>query len=398
MNITAVDRAIIDRVLDMEMPTAGLKEALGSQRQLRIKYGVDVTGPFMHIGHAVNLWLMRHFQDAGHKVVFLIGDFTTQIGDPTGKSAMRKEIASSEIESNAQRFIEQVSKILRTDEAVFEVRRNSEWYGSMRVDEFLRLLSMITHSRLIQRDMFQKRISDGSEIHMHELLYPVLQGYDSYMLQSDLTIVGSDQLFNELMGRFYQEKLGQKPQVVLTTRITPGTDGVQKQSKSIGNYIAVNDVPRDMYGKAMSIPDQLVRQYLEVYTEISIADVDRTCRAIEAGAENPVHAKKQLAMALVERYYGREIAEEEANWFSNTFSRKVTPKDIPSIRIVPGETLMLTLQRCMPEESSSEIRRLLRQGAVRLDDNKVNDGDPILNAAVGSILKIGKRRWFKFDS
>lgn len=397
MSIKAIDRSLLRRTVDMTVTPEELEKKLAKGEQLRIKYGVDVTGPFMHIGHAVNLWLMRHFQEAGHKVVFLIGDFTTLIGDPTGKSATRKIIDRSEIDENAARFIEQVRQILLTDPGVFEIRRNSEWFGKMQVDEFLGLLSMVTHSRLIQRDMFQKRIAEGAEIYLHEMLYPILQGYDSYMLKSDMTIVGSDQLFNEIMGRFYQERLGQSPQLVLTTKITPGTDGLQKQSKSIGNYIAVNESPRDMYGKAMSIPDRLIRQYLEVYTEVALEEVDRMCGAIESGEANPVIAKKRLAAAIVERYYGKDTAEAEAQWFSNAFSAKVVPDDIPVLSIIAGETVMATLARVAPDESNSELRRLLKQGAVSLNERKVPPDATTLGATAGDVLKVGKRKWFRFE-
>lgn len=233
-------------------------------------YGTTRTGFALHIGHAVNLWAMREMQEHGHKVVFLIGDFTTQIGDPTGKSKTRPRLDQKQIERDAEGFIAQVSTILLTDPDVFEIRRNSEWWSSMSLGRFMELLSLVTHAKLIQRDMFQRRIALDSEIYMHELLYPILQGYDSYELDSDLTIVGTDQLFNEMMGRFYQERLGAKPQTVITTKITPGIDGREKQSKSLGNYIAVSDSPRDKFGKAMSLPDHLVAEFLHVYTLVPV--------------------------------------------------------------------------------------------------------------------------------
>jgi tyrosyl-tRNA synthetase len=251
----------------VEVHTAdALRAKLTGQRPLRIKYGVDVTAPFLHIGHAVNLWAMRELQDAGHKVLLLIGDFTTSIGDPTGRADARPVIAADQIERDAEGFIQQAGQVLRTDPEVFEVRRNSEWWAAMPVSRFMALLAEVTHARLIQREMFQRRIAAGGEIYLHELLYPVLQGYDSCELDSDLTIVGSDQLFNELMGRLLAERLGLTPQVVITTAITPGIDGRAKQSKSLGNYIAITDPPRQKFGKAMRLPDRLVADYLRVYT------------------------------------------------------------------------------------------------------------------------------------
>ena len=206
------DLDALARTTDQIVSLDELRSRLAGGRSLRIKYGVDVTAPFLHIGHAVNLWMMRHLQDGGHKVIFLIGDFTTRIGDPTGRNQSRRVIAQDQIEANARAFIEQVGMVLRTDPEVFEVRRNSEWYEPMPLGRFFDLLSMLTYQRLIQRDMFQKRIAAGREIFLHEMLYPVLQGYDSVMLQADLTIVGTDQLFNEMMGRFYQERTSQPPQ------------------------------------------------------------------------------------------------------------------------------------------------------------------------------------------
>ncbi|MDP7552581.1 MAG: tyrosine--tRNA ligase, partial [Nitrospinaceae bacterium] len=216
------------------------EELLKSGKQIRIKYGVDVTSPFLHIGHAVNLWMMRELQELGHKVIFLIGDFTTQIGDPTGRSDTRPIILREEIEKNAEEFIRQAKMVLRFDDPnLLEVRKNSEWFSEYSLSDFLKLLAMVTHARLISRDMFQRRIEKQEDIYMHEMIYPILQGYDSYVLESDLTIIGSDQLFNEMLGRFYQQKLGQKPQVIITTKITPGIDGKAKQSKSLDNYIGL---------------------------------------------------------------------------------------------------------------------------------------------------------------
>jgi tyrosyl-tRNA synthetase len=372
------------------------QEKLGTGRPLRIKYGVDVTAPFLHIGHAVNLWMMRDLQEHGHRVVFLVGDFTTRIGDPTDKEQTRGKIPAEEIDANAERYIEQVSQVLLTDSEVFEVRRNSEWYSAMGLEQFLELLTLVTHSRLIQRDMFQKRIAAQSEIYAHELLYPVLQGYDSYALESDITIVGTDQLFNELMGRFYQEKLGQAPQIVLTTKITPGIDGREKQSKSLGNYIALSDSPRDKFGKAMSIPDHLIRSYMEVYTLIPEREIEEVFEAIGRGVMNPMEAKRQLARSLVERYHGAQTAESEDEWFRKVFSEGQRPDKMPSVRVAPNEPVLEVLARCLPSKSRSELRRLVTAGAVRLDDRKLTDWEAPLGLDDRSgVLRVGKRAWFR---
>jgi tyrosyl-tRNA synthetase len=392
-----VDLSLLERSLESVYSDAEFKQKLALGRPLRIKYGVDVTGPLLHIGHAVNLWMMRALQECGHVVVLLIGDFTTRIGDPTGKSQTRRQIDRSDIEANSSRFLEQVGRILLKDPEVFEIRRNTEWYDRMSLDGFMGLLSMVTHSRLIQRDMFQKRIAEQSEIHMHEILYPVLQGYDSVELDSDLTIVGTDQLFNELMGRFFQERLGKAPQVVMTTRITPGTDGVEKQSKSLGNYIAIDDTPRDKFGKIMSIPDFLIVPYLEVYTTVPLDEAASLARGLEAGTLNPKHAKQRLASAIVDRYHGAEAAAAEARWFEETFSRRETPADVSRVRVERGAKLLAVLQACMPSESKTALRRLVEEGAVRVGERKLEDPDAPLDLEPAAVLRVGKRRWYSIE-
>ena len=375
---------------------AELRARLSAGRPLRIKYGVDVTAPFLHLGHAVNLWAMREMQQAGHKVVLLIGDFTTRIGDPTGKSATRPVIAAAQIERGAEQFVRQASKVLLTDPAVLEIRRNSQWWAPMRLERFLSLLAEVTHARLIQRDMFQARMSGGGEIRMHELLYPVLQGYDSAELASDLTIVGTDQHFNELMGRFIQERLGSQPQVVITTSMTPGTDGRAKQSKSLGNYIALSDTARDMYGKAMKLPDHLATLYLRHYTMMPLAQIAGLDAAIAAGELNPMEAKRLLGHALVERYHGGGAAEQEAEWFSRVFSGRAVPADVPVITVAdPNLTLLELLRHCLPAASGTELRRLIADGSVRLDGvRKLTDPDQRHPLSSGNVVRIGKRRWF----
>lgn len=374
-----------------------LKEKLSSGKQLRIKYGVDVTAPFLHIGHAVNLWAMRELQDAGHKVIFLVGDFTTRIGDPTGKSRTRPVIDRAKIEEDADDFIRQATAILRADPEVFEIRRNSEWWESMPLDRFIQLLSFATHAKLIQRDMFQDRIERNAEIHMHEILYPILQGYDSYELKSDMTIVGTDQSFNELMGRFYQERLGTSPQVVVTTAITHGTDGREKQSKSMGNYIALRDSPRDKYGKAMRLKDELVGEFLRVYTFVPLDEIAAMQKAMSAGTLNPMRAKQALGRALVERYHGAEAAREEEQWFTQVFSQRSVPDDIPEVRLAdPNATLLEILKACLPGESSSGLRRLIQQDAISVaGEKKLTDPDQRHPVSSGDTVRVGKRRWFR---
>jgi tyrosyl-tRNA synthetase len=379
-----------------------LLDKLAAGKKLRIKYGVDVTAPFLHLGHAVNLWMMRWLQERGHKVDFLIGDFTTQIGDPTGKSKTRKVIEPEAIEANAQEFIRQVSLVLLTDPDVFEVHRNGDWFNKMSLGDFFKLAGRITHGHLVTRKMFQKRIAAGEPIHMHEFLYPVLQGWDSAVLESDLTIVGNDQLFNEMMGRTFQQQEGQDPQAIITTKITPGLCGKEKQSKSLGNFIAITDSPRDKFGKVMSLPDELVSQWFLVYTDVPLETLDQ-----ELVLRNPMAAKTNLAAKIVERWHGKEVAEAERKWFKETFSKKSLPESIPQIVVTQSTSLLELLQKCKPESSNGDLRRLLKQGAVKLIDTRNKDHvehklalDDLnntwdLSCASPAVLKIGKRTWIK---
>jgi tyrosyl-tRNA synthetase len=368
---------------------------LASERQLRIKYGVDVTAPHLHIGHAVNLWMMRWLQDLGHKVVFLIGDATTRIGDPTGKNTLRPVIPSEEIEANAQAFLAQARMVLRYDTPeLYEVRRNSEWYERMSAAELTHLLSMVTYGRLVSRDMFKERMQQGQDIHMHELMYPVLQGYDSVAVESDLTIIGSDQLFNEMMGRFYQERLGRAPQVIVTTTITPGLDGKAKQSKSLGNYVGLSHSPRDKFGRVMTLPDHLIIRYLEVYTEVPLHRVTEIAKVI---GDDPMKWKLFLAHEIVARYHGCEIADQEQEWFLQTFSARETPQDISEIQVQAGEQLAFdVVERYFGvQRSRSQVRRLFEQGAVSLNGKALRQVDQEILVHDGDVLRVGKRTWFR---
>lgn len=371
-----------------------LQQLLDSGRQLRIKYGVDLTAPHLHIGHAVNLWMMRQLQDLGHKVLFLIGDVTTRIGDPTGRNSLRPLISPAEIEANAQEFMAQAHMVLRCDDPDrYEVHRNSEWYEQMTAAELLRLLSMVTYGRLTSRDMFRERIQQGLEIHIHEMIYPALQGYDSFALQSDLTIIGSDQLFNEMMGRFYQERLGQPPQVIITTKITPGIHGKAKQSKSLGNYIGLGHSPRDMFGRVMTLPDHLILSYLEVYTDVPLQQVAEIAKQV---ADEPMKCKLFLAHEIVRRYHGTEVADQEQEWFLQTFSARKTPADIPEILVEPGEQSAFDLVKRFfhSQKSHRELRSLFEQGAVSLNEQVIRQEGQIVEVHDGDVFRVGKRTWF----
>lgn len=387
----------ISRVIDDVVSLDELKAMLDSGKKLNIKYGVDCTAPFLHLGHATNLWPMRRFQECGHKVIFLIGNFTSKIGDPTGRSATRKVLTDEEIEANAAEFIRQIGKVLITDNPdVFEIRRNAEWYDKMPLSRFIELCSMVTHTKMIKRDMFKKRIDEGNDIYINEMLYPVLQGYDSVMLESDLTIVGTDQLFNEMMGRFYQEKFGQVKQVVMTTKITKGLWGEDKQSKSIGNYVALTDTSKDMFGKVMTLTDDRILNWMEVYTDIDLEEINYIGQNIASGKMNPRDAKIRLAHAIVERYYGTAVADAEKAHFINTFSKRSFPADAPVVRLkADAIDLVSLIETCDGTVSRSQIRTLIKQGAVTLNGEKKTNHSEIIKLEPDNKLKIGKLKFFR---
>jgi len=382
------------RTIDSIVDEDGLRRRLERGEQLRIKYGVDLTAPDLHLGHAVNLWLMRHLQDHGHKVVFLLGDLTTQVGDPTGKSETRPVLSTEAIEANAQSFLDQVSIVLDTNPKFFEVRRNSEWFGAMPVAQLLSLFSVTTHAQLMARDMFRERIKQGREVALHELTYPVLQGYDSFAMKSDLTIVGSDQLFNETMGRQYQQRLGAQPQAIITTVITPGLDGGPKQSKSLGNYVALTDTPTDKFGKIMSLSDDLVNGWATAYTTLDQERVTRLDEDLSRGGRAARDAKMTVAEAVVERYHGIKAATEAREAFQSVFSGRADPEGIPDLLLADNTVSALRLLELVrPELSQSGRRRLLKQNAVRIDGQVVIDPEQSLSLHQGSIVRTGKRAW-----
>lgn len=396
--IKVIERAIdsFARTTEEIFSLDELKQRLSSGRQLRMKFGVDVTAPDLHIGHAVNLWMYRRLQELGHKIIFLIGDFTTQIGDPTGRSKTRPVIPLIEIQKNAELFIEQAKLVLYDDPDLIEIRRNSEWYGTMSAKELLSLFAAVTHERLLSRNMFRERVQAGHEIYGHELMYPVLQGYDSVMLSADLTIIGSDQLFNEMMGRFFQERFKQAPQVVITTKITPGISGKEKQSKSLNNYVGLAHSSREKFGRIMSIPDHLIVQYFTVYTEVPLEEVKRIERELPS---DPMRYKLLLAKEIVARYHGTVVADQEAQWFTRTFSERKAPESITEISLgTDSANILVILRRCFSpsEKSNSALRRLIQQRAVEIDGRVMERiEEMVLIPSSGITLRIGKRTWFR---
>ena len=379
--------------------SSALREKLERGTPLRIKLGVDPTAPDLHLGHAVPLRKLRQFQDLGHTVVLIIGDYTALIGDPSGRSTTRPHLSIDEIDANARTYTDQAFRILDVDRT--ELRRNSEWLGKLDFSGVLKYASRFTVARTLERDDFAKRLAAQQTIALHELLYPVMQAYDSVVVEADLEMGGTDQLFNLLAGRELMEKLGMEPQVALTLPLLEGTDGVQKMSKSYGNYIGLTDAPDDMFGKVMSIPDELMARYYRLCTAVPVDDIDAIEAGLADGSLHPNATKRRLAREIVELYHpGAAAGAEEA--FDRVFKRHEVPANIEEYRLpkpdgglvyVPGAT---TASGMTP--SVSEARRQIDQGAVRVDGRQLPPRTYELpyEDLANTTVQVGKRKWRLF--
>jgi tyrosyl-tRNA synthetase len=367
-----------------------LEKRLAEDRPLRIKVGFDPTAPDLHLGHTVILNAMRRFQDAGHEVIFLIGDFTGMIGDPTGKNVTRKPLTEDDVRANAQTYREQVFKIL--DREKTEVRFNSEWFSEMGAADMIRLASQHTVARMLERDDFEKRYQAGQAIAIHEFLYPLVQGHDSVALKADIEMGGTDQKFNLLVGRQLQHQAGQAPQIIITWPLLEGTDGVQKMSKSLDNYIAIDESPDDMFGKLMSISDELMWRYFELLSFRPIEDIEALQQAVADGG-NPRDAKFALAMEIVDRFHGEGAGEKARDTFIARFRQGQMPEEIDEHELDGPIGLPAALTACGLTASNSEAFRMLKQGAVKIDGDKVDDRDRELEAGFEGVLQVGKRRF-----
>ena len=379
------------------VPIEALKAKLTTGRTLTIKLGVDPTAPDLHLGHAVPLRKLRQFQDLGHRVVLIIGDFTALIGDPSGRSTTRPALTPEQIESNATTYIEQAFKVLDPDKTT--MRRNSEWLGPLGFADILRLTSQFTVARILERDDFQKRYREGVGISLHELLYPMAQAYDSVAIEADVELGGTDQLFNLLAGRELMEKMGLEPQVCLTLPLLEGTDGVQKMSKSYGNYIGLTDAPDDMFGKVMSIPDELMIKYYRLCTAVLVEEIDSLEAALGSGQEHPNVAKRRLAREIVSLYHGPDAAILAEEAFDRVFKHREMPEDIAEVRVQRIDPVYLPglMKDAGLAPTASEARRLIDGGAVRIDGEPVvlPPGEYSLPwiAVDGRVLQAGKRRY-----
>ncbi len=360
-----------------------LKKKLASGKKLIVKFGADPTRPDLHLGHAVALRKMREFQDLRHKVIFLIGDATSKIGDPTGMDKTRPMMTDAQIKKNAQTYVKQASKILKTDKSIFEIKYNSEWFSKMSFFDFLKLMTMTTVARVLERDMFEERMKAGKDVGLHEIVYPIMQGYDSVELKADVVLLGNDQKFNEIFGRHYQQKFGQEPQCMMIMKILVGTDGKKKMSKSLDNYVGITESADQMYGKIMSIPDSAMQEYFELATDLGYKKVKK---------QNPRDTKMRLACEIAKIYHGATAAKKAQENFVRTFQKKEMPKEIKSMEVGPG-ALKLTelIVKAGMASSLSEARRKIEQGGVSIDGEKIKDYNYKLSETDnGKILKVGK--------
>ncbi len=374
-----------------------LEKSVATNTPLIVKLGLDPTAPDIHLGHTVVLRKLKLFQDFGHKVIILIGDFTARIGDPTGKSVTRPPLTEEQVVENAKTYQEQIFKVLDPEKT--EVRFNSEWLSKLDFADVLKLASKYTVARMLERDDFHKRYTEGRPISIHEFMYPLMQGYDSIALKADVEFGGTDQTFNLLMGRHLQGEEGMPEQTIITMPILEGLDGVQKMSKSLGNYIGISEAPSEMYGKAMSIPDELMMRYFMLVTDMSIEEQEQLSQDLESGAAHPRDVKMKLAHTIVRLYHGEEAANFGQDEFVRVFQKHAMPTDIPEYKVAITEEPVFVPQLLSDAgltASNGEARRSIKAGAFKIDGEKCNEEHIVLKD--GMVLQVGKRKFIKIVS
>lgn len=379
-------KEVLSRGVEKVIKKEDLLKKLKSGKKLRVKHGIDPTTKDLHLGHSVVYLKLKELQETGHKIVFLIGDFTGRFGDPTKKMGARNLRSKKEVRNLAKNYLQQIGRIL--DLKKTEIRHNSEWYDRMSAQELLQLMSNFTSARMLERDMFQERIKKGLEIQFHEPVYPALQAYDSVMLKSDLTVCGIDQLFNEIKGRELQEKLGQSGQDIIATKILVGLDGKEKMSQSLGNYIAIEEKAEEQYGKIMSIPDSLILDYFELATRASLIEIKKI--------KNPRDLKARLAREIVTMYHSKKAALAAEKEFNKIFKEKGLPTKIPEIKIKKKKINILDLLiKTKLVFSKAEAKRLILQKGVKIDKKIQQDWKAVIQIKKGLIVQVGKRRFVK---
>jgi tyrosyl-tRNA synthetase len=370
-----------------------LKKKLIGSRPLRVKLGVDPTRPDIHLGHYVQFRKLREFQALGHKVVVIIGDWTARIGDPSGRSVQRQMMTVDEVEANARTYLDQFFKVVDTSQA--EIFRQSTWFDDFKLTDVISLTSKYTVARMLEREDFASRYGQGSPIAVTELLYPLLQAYDSVAIKADVEIGGTDQTFNLLVGRDIQRDFGMEPQNILTLPILVGTDGVQKMSKSLDNYIAVNEPPNEMYGKIMSIPDTAVGNYFRLLTDVPLDDIDQMLAAANDGDVNPRDLKDRLAVQIISDLYDPDSAQAARNEFDRVFRQHALPDEIEEIGVERSTGLVDLLVACGIATSRNRARSLVTQGGIRLDGVRLDDPEATVTLDEPAVLQAGRRRWLR---
>ncbi len=385
-------RGTVDIVREEEL-LERLRESYDKGVPLRVKVGFDPTSPDLHLGHTVVMQKMKQFQMLGHHVIFLVGDFTATIGDPTGRVETRPALSKEEVLKNAETYKKQAFKILDPDKT--EIAYNSTWMESMSAADFIRLAAKYTVSRMLEREDFRNRLKNNLPIGIHEFLYPLVQAYDSVALRADVELGGQDQIFNLLVGREIQRAYGQRPQVVLTVPLLEGLDGVNKMSKSFGNYVGIDEPPDVMYGKLMSISDELMVRYYELLSDISLEEFEELKRGIKDGSVNPKEAKKKLAREIVERYHGPEAARMAEEKFEKVFERREVPEDVETVELDFGKPAWIcqVMVKAGLTRSSSEAKRLIAQGGVKVDGEKITDEGLELVPGRTYLLQVGRRKF-----
>jgi tyrosyl-tRNA synthetase len=388
---TLLKRGVVDVIVRKE-----LEEKLKSGKKLKVKLGIDPSGSDLHIGHMVVIKKLKEFQDAGHHIQLLFGNFTGQIGDPTDKLNARKPKTQEELEKNAEKYIEQAGKILDTDNV--QICWNADWLGKLTFADVVKLSQVFTVQQMLERDMYQQRIKKAQPIYMHEFLYPLMQGYDSVALESDLELGGTDQTFNLLAGRTLQKAYGQTPQNILTVPLLVGTDGTNKMGKSTGNYIGVFESPKEMYGKTMSIPDGLIVNYFELATNLPLEDIKKIGDSLNSG-DNPRDLKMRLAREIVTLYHDKAAAQSAEDEFIKVFANKGKPTDIESRKMEKGTWNIVNLvAETGLSTSKSEARRLVQGGGVRINDEKITAIDQEIEIKDETLLQVGKRKFLKLTA
>ncbi|MEX2426256.1 MAG: tyrosine--tRNA ligase [Thermomicrobiaceae bacterium] len=398
MTLTSAEKnAAIDQLLNRGVAEVivreELEEKLRGDRSLRIKLGVDPTRPDIHLGHYVAFRKLREFQRLGHVVVIIIGDWTARIGDPSGRSVQRQMMTEEEVRFNAQTYLDQLSKVVDVEQA--EVVWQSEWFGAFTLEDVIRLTSKYTVAQMLTREDFHTRYENGSPIAVTELLYPLLQAYDSVAIRSDVEMGGTDQTFNLLVGRDIQRESGQEPQNIFTVPILVGTDGHQKMSKSVDNYIAVNDTPEDMYGKIMSIPDEPMGEYFRLLTPVPLEEIDQMLADAESGKVNPRDSKARLAKMIVEDLHSPEEAERAEAAFDSVYRQHQLPDDMPEVTIESGSGMLSVLIAAGVATSNREARRLVEQGGARIDGERITDPEAKVELQQPVVLQAGRRRFVR---